>query len=68
MGMFRSAVYVALAAGALYVGAKTGGCDYVLERFGAPDAVRAKARDSSSKYVKTIDSVADTAKSLTRNR
>jgi len=61
MGMLRSGFYALLAAGALYVGAKTGGCDYVLQKAGVPQSARRKATDSSKKYVKTVDSLADTA-------
>ena len=67
MGFIRSMMYTAVVAGALYVGAQTGGCDYVLEKVGASESTKKKAKDSSKKYVDTIDSLADTAKDAAKD-
>ncbi|MFC1741294.1 hypothetical protein ACFL3V_02040 [Nanoarchaeota archaeon] len=66
--MIKNCIYTVIIAGALYVGAKTGGCDYVMNKAGIYGDARKKANESSEQYVKTIDSIAETAKDVIKQR
>jgi hypothetical protein len=68
MGLIKSCLYGILGAAAVYAGVRTGGCDYLMDKVGAPEHVKIVAKESTDRCAKSIDDVAKSVYDYMKSR